>query len=249
MTLTLALPQTTVPLVVGKNLAEATAALNAASLRIGNITGANTDTITFVSVQTPPAGTPVDPGTSVDLTLTTPAVPPPVPLVSVPDLRQLTPAQASALLASVGLQLGRVTGPKGRVSSQQPVPNTHVRSGTAVDITMVAPPVLQPQPPPATDTQETPSTIPPPVPHIPTWVIVLASAGGLGLVTAGTAGIVHHFLSPPSTAYSLRTAKAAPKTLIHNQPSLNWRLTVRDGRPAAQSIVDREPAVARRRVQ
>lgn len=245
VTLTLTLPQTTVPLVVGKSLADASGLLTAASLRIGTVSGGtDTTTATVVATQTPPAGTQVDPGTNVDLTLTVPAVPPPVPQVSVPDLGKLTPSQASAVLAKVGLQLGTVTGPKGRIGSQQPVPGTQVPPGTAVDVTLAAPPVPKPKPTPATDTPDHRS---PNHPFPPTWVIVLASAGGLVVAFAGTNAIVHHFMQPPSTAYSLLTAQQTPKVVIHNQPLLDWQLTVRDGRPIAHSIVDREPAVTRRR--
>jgi beta-lactam-binding protein with PASTA domain len=229
VTITLAIPQRSiVPSLVGKNRDDANAALIAASLRLGAVTGDAADA-SVVSSQNPPAGTAVDPGTSVDVAFAA------ARQVVVPDLTQLTSQQAAGRLADFGLRIGRMSGPPGgHVGSQQPLAQSRVSPGTVVDIVLVPNPSLLAQ-------------LLQWMQSLPTWLIVLASAAGLAVVTGVTASIVHHFLRPPSTAYNVLTRKAAPNTKIRTDPSLRFKLVVRDGRRTAQSVVEREPAVTTRR--
>jgi beta-lactam-binding protein with PASTA domain len=181
VTVTLALPQVIVPRLYRMTLAQATQTLEKYSLQRGNVYGENTDASTVAS-QSVPAGTHVPPGTSVGVTLVAPApvqppvpqpvqpqvpqpVPPQVPQpappqvpqpapsdgqqtepqVVVPNLTKMSSNQAAAVLASVGLLRGQVTGPStGLVSDQTPIAGSMVAADTPVNLTLAAATVVVP---------------------------------------------------------------------------------------------------------
>jgi beta-lactam-binding protein with PASTA domain len=168
VTVTLALPQEIVPRLYRMTLAQATQTLEKYSLQRGSIYGENTDASTVAS-QSVPAGTHVAPGTSVGVTLVAPApvqppVPPPAiqpvppviqpvppdgqqtePQVVVPNLSKMSSRQAAAVLASVGLLRGQVTGPStGLVSDQTPIAGSMVAADTPVNLTLAVETVVVP---------------------------------------------------------------------------------------------------------
>jgi len=81
----------------------------------------------------PAAGTEVDRGSTVNLTVSTGAI-------TVPDLRGLTPEQATTKLTGLGLKVGTVEGgydsdaEEGTVISSRPAAHTPVAAGSAVDL-------------------------------------------------------------------------------------------------------------------
>lgn len=124
-------PPVPVPDLVGQTREEAAQALGAVGLRLGAATGDGR-----VERSLPQAGTAVERGTAVDVTL---GVAPPAP-ATVPELSGLTREQAAQELGSVGLRLGEVDG-TGEVSEQLPVAGTVVDRGTPVDLTLTPAPL------------------------------------------------------------------------------------------------------------
>jgi beta-lactam-binding protein with PASTA domain len=139
---TLQAPLVVVPTVTGLTLVPAAETLAAKRLHIGVVTGEIKDQepLPIIS-QSPVAGTSVPVNTAVDVTLQTPAAPPPPPIIIVvPYLERLSRADATKILASVGLTEGTVTGPAaGIVTSQSPATGTQVVQGSAVDLTLDVP--------------------------------------------------------------------------------------------------------------
>jgi RHS repeat-associated protein len=134
-----------VPDVVGQPQADAEAAIIAASLSVGAITTANSDTVPAGSVisQDPVGGTSVAEGSSVNLVVSLgPA------LVAVPDVVGLSEAAAQAAIGAAGLAVGTSTTansdtvPAGDVISQDPVGGTLVLPATPVDIVVSLGPVV-----------------------------------------------------------------------------------------------------------
>jgi len=124
-----------VPNVVNQTQANASAALAAAGLTTGAIGNANSSIVPAGSVisQNPAAGTNVAPGSAVALTVSLgPA------LVAVPNVVNLTQANASAALSAAGLTTGAVTTassatvPAGSVISENPAAGASVALGSAV---------------------------------------------------------------------------------------------------------------------
>ena len=120
------------------NLAEARAQLRRSALVLGTVEGPATDPAARVTGQDPAPGSPVDGGSAVSLTVAVP-----VTLVTVPDLRRRTRAQAAALLRPLGLVL-LVRSGTGRVERQEPAAGDQVAPGSAVEVTLraVPPPAL-----------------------------------------------------------------------------------------------------------
>jgi len=138
-----------VPNVVGLPQQQAIDTLTGASLAVGMGTMEHSETVPVGSVisQQPAAGTPVPPGSAVDLVVS--LGPAPVP---VPDVVGQERAAAKAALMTAGLAEGTVTTahsstvPAGHVISQSPVAGTPVPPGTAVDLVVSLGPVLVPVP-------------------------------------------------------------------------------------------------------
>jgi beta-lactam-binding protein with PASTA domain len=125
-----------VPNLVNQNLDQAQKALTAAGLKTGNISGAAgaIPPGAWVTAHTPAAGQSVDPNSAVDLVVALP--------VMVPTLTNSNVADAVVLLQGLGLKVGFVKKSTlnpfgtGKVEQQDPAPNTPVRSGALVTLTV-----------------------------------------------------------------------------------------------------------------
>jgi serine/threonine-protein kinase len=133
-----------IPDVVGMPRAGATASITAAGLQVGNITfsGGSVPGVAdgAVSVETPLAGTRVDPATKVDLVLAG------AESVTVPDVIGLTEAQATAQLQNAGLVSGTISMTPtsavaaGQVTSQSPSAGAAAVKGASVALTIAQSP-------------------------------------------------------------------------------------------------------------
>ncbi len=117
-----------VPNLVGTTIGEAHAALEDAGLALGQASG----TGDVIRRQDPTAGTEVSPGTAIDVSLATEEP----DLVVVPDLVDTSLNDAPGVLEPLGLLLGSVSGDGKVIRSQSPLPETEVRRGTGVDVTV-----------------------------------------------------------------------------------------------------------------
>ncbi|MCL6581342.1 MAG: PASTA domain-containing protein, partial [Firmicutes bacterium] len=125
-------PEVTVPSVVGQTVGEALAKLSAAGLRVevsGEATG-------VVAAQVPGPEAKVAPGTLVLLEVSPGG--PSSGLVTVPDLRGRTMAEAALMLEKAGLHLA-VEG-SGVAVGQSPAAGTWVQEGTVVTVRFEPPP-------------------------------------------------------------------------------------------------------------
>ena len=126
----------TVPNVLNLTQAAATTAIVNAGLTLGTVSTASNSTVPAGSVfsQNPLAGTEAAPGSAVNLVVSSGAP------TLVPNVVNLTQADATAALTSVGLAVGTVstalsaTVRAGAVISQSPVAGTQVASGGHVDL-------------------------------------------------------------------------------------------------------------------
>jgi len=164
--------QVTVPSFIGKTLPDAQALAAQTGLAVNSASsvpasGANLNTVVG---QDPPAGTKIDKGGTVNLTIATgPGT------VAVPDIRGQTEQEAFNLLAAAGLQIGTKTVafdpviPADKIISQSPGPGLVANKGTPVDYVLSQGPQPSPSPsatPPPTP-RPTPAPTPPPTP-VPT---------------------------------------------------------------------------------
>jgi serine/threonine-protein kinase len=134
-----------VPSVIGDSISDATAAIQAAGLQVGNIGGTSScdDSAAGTVVATNPAAGTMQPGGSfVGLTECFPLPPPPPPGI-VPALSGDTQDQAAQQLEAAGFVLGSVLTVVdntcdniGTVLSQDPAGGSHASRGTAVSITL-----------------------------------------------------------------------------------------------------------------
>ncbi|HXI30252.1 MAG TPA: PASTA domain-containing protein, partial [Vicinamibacterales bacterium] len=134
-----------VPNVVGQTQANATSSLTAAGLQAGAITSANSATVAAGSVisQSPVAGVSVATGSPVALVISLgPA------LVTVPNVVNLTQANAQSAIVGAGLTAGGITNANsntvaaGSVISQNPAGGASVAPGTAVALVISSGPAL-----------------------------------------------------------------------------------------------------------
>ncbi len=147
-----------VPNVVGLTQSAATSSITAAGLGVGPVTMASSATVPSGDVisENPSAGTLVNPGSSVNLVVSTGSS-----TISVPNVVGLTQAAASSAITGAGLVVGTVTTAfsntvaSGNVISQNPVANTHVLSGSAVNLVVSSGPAQKVAP---TAFSVTPST-------------------------------------------------------------------------------------------
>ncbi|CAN7649518.1 PASTA domain-containing protein [Mesorhizobium sp. LjNodule214] len=136
-----------VPDVSGLTQAEAEERLTSAGLVVGTVTTATNSTVPSggVSKMNPVAGSPVAPGSTVDLELSGG----PAAQVVVPDVSGLTQAEALTRLTNAGLVVGTVTTatnstvPSGGVSKMNPGAGTSVAPGSTVDLEVSAGPAAQ----------------------------------------------------------------------------------------------------------
>ncbi len=135
-----------VPDVVGLDQLAAEDAIPAASLTIGLVTTAFSDTVPagLVIFQDPPAGAAVLPATAVDLVVSLGVL-----MATVPDVVGLTEASATTEIESVNLMVGAVTEAFsdaisfGNVVDQTPVAGSTVPEGTLVNIVTSLGPALR----------------------------------------------------------------------------------------------------------
>lgn len=141
-------PNVTVPNVVGDSQGEAEAGIEAAGLEVGTVSvtgnadGATEENDGTVKSQSPAAGTVVNEGTAVDLSVYEYII----PTVAVPDVSGDTEVEATDAIEGVGLVVGTVTTSAdgateendGTVKSQSPAAATVVNVGTSVDLVLYA---------------------------------------------------------------------------------------------------------------
>ncbi|MHC4619015.1 MAG: PASTA domain-containing protein [Planctomycetota bacterium] len=136
----------TVPEVVGMSQAGASAAIVAANLTVGTITGAHSDTIAAGDVlsQDPVSGTTVPAGSAVNLVVSL------GPAATVPDVIDRPQADANSAIGDAGLVVGIVVYqssdiiPTGTVMNQSPAGGTTVALGSPVDLVVSSGPPLVP---------------------------------------------------------------------------------------------------------
>ena len=124
-----------VPDVTGQAQAAAEAAIVAATLAVGNVTSAYSDTVAAGNVisQNPIGGASALPGTNVDLVISLGVEP-----VLVPDVVNQPQATAEAAIVAATLTVGNVTSaydatvPAGNVISQNPIGGASALPGTNV---------------------------------------------------------------------------------------------------------------------
>lgn len=127
----------TVPNVAGMTQTEAETAILAADLALGQITQQCSDTVPagYVISQSPAAGLIVLAGSSVDMMVS-------LGMATVPDVVEVSQADAEAAIQSAGLVVGQVTGscselvPIGYVISQTPEAGSSICFNSAVDLTV-----------------------------------------------------------------------------------------------------------------
>ena len=131
--------QIAVPNVVGDTQSAAGAAFTSIGLVVGTITTASSSTVPAGDVisQSPAAGTLVNPGSAVNLVISSGPS-----LIVVPDVVGDMQATAEQAIAGAGLTVGSVTFtgsnsvPAGEVLSQSPAAGTQASAGTAVNLTI-----------------------------------------------------------------------------------------------------------------
>ncbi|GJL78480.1 MAG: hypothetical protein NPINA01_14690 [Nitrospinaceae bacterium] len=137
-------PPVNVPNVVGLAQAAAETAIVNAGLVVGTVTTQGSPTVPAGDVisQNPIGGTSVDPGSVVDLVVSSGPTP-----VNVPNVVGLAQAAAETAIVNAGLVVGTVTQqssatvPAGDVISQNPIGGTSVAPGSAVDLVVSTGPV------------------------------------------------------------------------------------------------------------
>ncbi|HEX3427785.1 MAG TPA: Stk1 family PASTA domain-containing Ser/Thr kinase, partial [Candidatus Limnocylindrales bacterium] len=159
--------QVTVPNFVGKSLSDAQALATQSGIAVNTAAVASASGVSPNTVisQNPAAGTKIDKGGSVDLTLAAGAQ-----TVAVPDLRGKTETDAINLLFSNGLKVGTKTEvfdpvvAAGLIVHQSPSAGVVVNQGTPVDydISKGPEPSASPSPSPSPTPTPTPAPTPPP---------------------------------------------------------------------------------------
>ncbi len=165
-------PTVEVPDLAGQSRSEARSKLTAAGLKLGNQSETSDDKVSEGKVigQNPAEGTKAEPGSSVDITISSGPM-----QVSVPNLVNLPVSDATSTLTAEGLTLGdRTEAPSdnvasGRVISQTPAPGTKAKRGSPVDIVCSCgspqkdkstPPPQQKDPPPPSQQQKKGTSLP-----------------------------------------------------------------------------------------
>jgi eukaryotic-like serine/threonine-protein kinase len=161
--------QVTVPNFVGKDLAaaQALAAQSGITINAASFVPASGAVANSVVSQDPAAGTKIDKGGTVSLTIAAGAE-----TVAVPELRGKTETDAFNLLAAAGLTIGTRTEvfdpivPAGQVVHQSPAAGVVVNKGTPVDydLSKGPEPSASPSPSPTPSPTPTPTPTPPPTP-------------------------------------------------------------------------------------
>jgi tRNA A-37 threonylcarbamoyl transferase component Bud32 len=163
--------QVTVPNFVGKDLTAAQALATQTGITVNpSLAQASGAVVNSVVSQDPPAGTKIDKGGTVNLTVAAGAE-----TVAVPDLRGKTEVEAVTLLVGAGLQPGTKTEvfdpvvPAGQIVRQSPGPGVLANKGTSIDYDLSKGPEPSASPSPSPSPSPTPIPTPPPTP-VPTPV-------------------------------------------------------------------------------
>jgi len=158
--------QVTVPNLIGQDVSAAQALATQTGFTLSpTVVQASGAVVNSVVTQDPPAGTKIDKGGTV--TVTVAAGP---ETVAVPDIRFKTEQEAFNLLATAGLQIGTKTEvfdptvPAGQVVRQNPGPGVVVNKQTAVDYDLSKGPQPTPSPSPTPAPTPPPTPVPTPVP-------------------------------------------------------------------------------------
>ena len=131
------LPRVNVPSIIGADLQTASSQVASAGLVVGKVTRKNSTTypVDTVISSNPPAGEPLPVGTKIDIVVSAGEA-----TVTMPDVRGISQANATAKLTSVGLKVdvGRQysSQPTGRVVTQGPAPGSTVPAGATVTISV-----------------------------------------------------------------------------------------------------------------
>jgi len=155
--------QVTVPSFIGRTLpdAQALATQSGIAVNVASSVPASGATLNTVLSQDPAAGTKIDSGGTVNLTIATGPE-----TVAVPDIRGHTEQEAFNLLAAAGLQIGTKTEvfdpviEAGKIVRQSPGPGLIANKGTFVDYDLSK----GPEPSPSRSPSPTPAPTPPPTP-------------------------------------------------------------------------------------
>ena len=148
--------QVAVPSVVGRDLQEAQTLITEAGLVVGDITQqASSRPANEVLSTDPSGGTSVDPGTTVDITVSSAEV-------EVPDVSGLSQSEAETRLRNAGFEVQvdtQVTGdvPAGTVFGQEPDAGALLGQGETVLILVAEAPPPEPEPEPTTEPEPTPT--------------------------------------------------------------------------------------------
>ncbi len=205
VSITLGLPDSTVPGLYGMTLNQAAARLEQSSLRLGDVIGQQATTATVQS-QTVQPGTHLPRNSSVGVTVYSPPPPPPppTPTVPVPNLDKLTRDQAISALETAGLQPAAIGGPDaGLVQSQSTAANTPVDRGSSVGFVLAIPQVAVPNLNKSTRAE----------------AIATLAAVGLkpGTVTGPSAGLVNGESQSPPTGTQIDTGSLVSFSLVMPQ--------------------------------
>ena len=204
VSITLGLPDSTVPDLYGMTLNQAAARLEQSSLGLGDVIGQQTSTSTVQS-QTVQPGTDLPRNSSVGITIySAPPPPPPTATVPVPELDKLTRDHAISALVTAGLQAGAINGPDaGLVQSQSPAAKTPVDRGSSVGFVLAIPPVAVPNLNKSTRAE----------------AIATLAAVGLkpGIVTGPSSGLVNGESQSPPTGTQIDTGSLVSFSLLMPQ--------------------------------
>lgn len=224
-------PQIFVPSVIKLTYAQATDVLASVKLQPTKLSGPDSG---LVTLQSPIAGTPVEAGATVGLTLA-------LPSVIVPPLLQESESVATERLRVFSLVPRSTRSPDWRpdathlVIAQDPSAGATVDAGSTVAFT-----VGNTAPPPPWWTK------------LPTWTwltAALALAGALGFFLRRPPAITHETspLSPLATC-TLAAQQPTPHIRVDNEdgPALRFKLELRDRTSAGHSTVADEPTLTRK---
>jgi serine/threonine-protein kinase len=222
--------QVTVPSFVGKLLpeAQALAAQNGVTVNPASFVQASGVTPNTVTAQDPPAGSRIDRGGVVNLTVAAGQE-----TVAVPNVRNQAETAALNTLASAGLMIGPKTEafdpvvPAGAVISTLPAPGTIVNKGTEVSYVLSKGPEPSPSPSPSPTPSPTlpptppptPSPTLPPTPTPPPAQLTVADYRCVTLAEAGAAIIADGFTVGTVTAVPDGYTAAADSVVIEQAPN------------------------------
>ena len=234
-----------VPNLAKMSLGDADATLTKVGLRTGDVKGSKAG---FVSDQQPTAGTAVEAGIAVDLTLS-------LPTVVVPDVMDDTEAAATTSLENFGLQAKIFRARNWDENARHVVVSQDPSAGKTVDVGSQVTVILGNFTPSPPAWKSVPGRVAAALPLAPWW-FWLATGLPLGAICAAVIKTV--WLRPearegqtlPPAQCTLEPASATPKIRFgsHGDPKLQFTIALRDRERVAQYRMGRDPAVTRKEV-